>query len=593
MRTYRKLTAWMLAAVLALSVLVPSVGAVGSTTMQLTFNIDKNTVQVNSDAKELEVPPVLVDAQPYLPLKAVGELLGTKVEWNDKSKQVELTAPKVMVYFDIDNKEVTINKVKVPLEQIAVMANGKLYVKAAWYFGLIGAKWEYDAKTDHKISVFYTKLPDELIADESGNSRPVAKFTFAKSSYRIGEPVKYIDLSYDPDAEGIAKYEWKGKQDAYFTAGRQTITLTVTDGNGHKSKPYTRVITIENKTYANQLQYKLHHTPVGTAFKTDWSEIWANFHELPSLEKKVVEDRSRKLLLSDSPETIKETGILYQDKVNGKARLYADHINETGDNVQFIIMARNTSKTKPVTIKTTNKGEVYPSIYANIIGHEASVDFMLKDPVQNEKLEIGPDQGFAYVRMPDFYPGQGVNLFYDVETDGEVEFTFMAINNSISTPLAWLTPYLKVLPYNGNVRGTFPMSDMTWNVNMEGVTKPSRLVIGDGKQDPFIKGYDNGPGRTGEVLNEGNYGIMYNIHIEKPKKMAVLLMARGGVFKGPFKINGEFSMAPHSGIIPAFEVIHVLARTNGTEEKLDIEFTPPAGSAFPIDLIFYPLEDLK
>jgi hypothetical protein len=37
----------------------------------------------------------------------------------------------------------------------------------------------------------------------------------------------------------------------------------------------------------------------------------------------------------------------------------------------------------------------------------------------------------------------------------------------------------------------------------------------------------------------------------------------------------------------------VLARTTGDEASLDIEFTPPAGSAFPIDIVFYPLEELK
>jgi len=593
MRNYRKLAVGMLALVLALSILVPQAGAVGSTTMQMTLNVDKTAVLLNGETKELEVPPIFVNGQPYLPLKAVGDLVGTKVEWNDTIKMVEMTAPKVKVLFDIDNQKVTVNKIEVAFDQLAVLEKQKLYVRASWFFGLVGAKWELDAKADNKISVVYTKLPDDLVTDENENSRPVAKFTFAKKSYRIGEPIKYIDLSYDPDAEGIAKYEWTGKKDAYFSAGVYTITLTVTDGNGHKSKPYSRKLVIENRTYANQLQYKLHFTPEGTAFPTNWSEIWGHFHELPILPKKVVEDRSRKLLLSDSPESIKELGILYQDKVNGKARLYADHINETGNKMQFVIMARNTSPTKSVTIKTTNKGEVYPSIYANLIGHEASVDFMLKDPVQNEKLELGPGQGFSYVRMPDFYPGQGVNVFYDVETDGEVEFSFLAIDSGISTPVASLLPYLKVLPFDGHVRGTFPLSDMAWNVDMKGVTKPTRLTIGDGKDDPFIPGYDKGPGRTGEVKNDGNYGVMYNIRIENPPKMAVLLLAKGGVFKGPFKINGVFHMAPHSGVIQAFEVIHVLTRTDGSGEALNIEFTPPAGSAFPIDIIFYPLGDLK
>jgi hypothetical protein len=73
--------------------------------------------------------------------------------------------------------------------------------------------------------------------------------------------------------------------------------------------------------------------------------------------------------------------------------------------------------------------------------------------------------------------------------------------------------------------------------------------------------------------------------------MAVMILANGGVFKGPFKINGEIRLVPESGVLTAFDGMQILAKTTGKEDSLDIEFTPPAGSAFPIDLIFYPLDD--
>lgn len=31
----------------------------------------------------------------------------------------------------------------------------------------------------------------------------------------------------------------------------------------------------------------------------------------------------------------------------------------------------------------------------------------------------------------------------------------------------------------------------------------------------------------------------------------------------------------------------IIARTNGTEPSLDLEFSPASGSAFPIDVIFF------
>lgn len=580
----------VLAASIFVTVASTPAGAVGTGTMQVNMETDKTSISVNGESKTWEAAPVLINNQVYVPLKLFGDVLGVKVEWNAKTKMVEMTVPKVKVMFDIDHNEAYFNKVKSPLDSVGAMVDGRLMVRLNWFTDMVGGKSSYDAATK-KIDFLYTKLPDELIADDNENSRPVAKFTFGKETYRVGEPVKYYDLSYDPDAEGIAKYEWTGKEPVFHTPGKYPITLKVTDGNGHVSKEYTRTLIVTDSIYATPLEYKLYFTEVGTAFKTDWSEIWSNFNDLPALKRETVEDRSRKLILSDSPETITEKGILYQDKVNGKARLYADHVNGSESKVQFVIMARNTSTTQPVTITTTNKGEVYPSIYANLIGHEASVDFMLRNPVTEKPLTLAPGQGLAYVRMPDFYPGQGVNLFYDVETSGEVEFTFMALDSSISTPTGSLIPYMQVLKFNGNVRGTFPVSDLTWKADMKDVTKPVRITIGDGKEDPFIKGYDTE--RKAEVLNEGNYGMIYNLQIANPPKMAVLLMGRGGPFKGPFKVNGEFNMVPYSGVLEAFTSIHVLARTTGEEESLNLEFTPPAGSAFPVDLIFYPLKDLK
>jgi hypothetical protein len=42
-------------------------------------------------------------------------------------------------------------------------------------------------------------------------------------------------------------------------------------------------------------------------------------------------------------------------------------------------------------------------------------------------------------------------------------------------------------------------------------------------------------------------------------------------------------------VLSALDGPYMIAKTTGTEEVLDIEFTPPAGSSFPVDLIFYPL----
>jgi hypothetical protein len=81
---------------------------------------------------------------------------------------------------------------------------------------------------------------------------------------------------------------------------------------------------------------------------------------------------------------------------------------------------------------------------------------------------------------------------------------------------------------------------------------------------------------------------MYKATIERPPAMTVMMRARGGSFKGHFQINDRIVLAPDSGSIRPQNGLFILARTTGNEPQLTIEFSPPAGSSLPIDLIFLP-----
>lgn len=576
----------LLAALLVASV-VPVWGAgVSTTTMNIWLSADEPVAYVDGERKELDTPGVLQEGNArFVPIKFLGDTMGIEVKWNDKTNRVEIKTSRAIIEVDSANKSVYINGVWLSFDSVARMFNDRLMVKESWLLDFMGAKYAFNTE-QNRLEVTYVKRPPSRV-DENGNSRPVARFTFGKPVYKIGEPVQYIDLSYDPDAEGLV-YEWKGKEEAFFSAGKHLVSLTVKDGKGLVSDTYSRYIEISNEVmYKSPMDFKLHTYPVGTLIPTNWTENYTYFEYLWPFDKNVSEDRSRKLLVSDSPETFTGKGVLYSDKVNGKARLYADHLNGTDETVQFVIMATNPG-TKPVKIKTTNKGEVYPSIYANLIGHEASVEFLLGDPPHIDELIVPPGQSRVYVQMPDFLPGQGVNVIYDVETDGEVVFSFMAMDNSIETPISTYPNLYKQLPGDGHIRGTFPVTEKRWDIDASSFTTTRRLIFGDNEYDPWQVGTD--PTTQQTVTDDGNYGVVYHIHSEKPRKMAILLQARGGPFKGPLKINGQFVLAPPSGVITAFESVQILYRTTGTEPSLDIEFTPPAGSAFPMNLIFYPLD---
>jgi hypothetical protein len=120
---------------------------------------------------------------------------------------------------------------------------------------------------------------------------------------------------------------------------------------------------------------------------------------------------------------------------------------------------------------------------------------------------------------------------------------------------------------------------------------PMKLQFGNDKSDPFLKGYD--AVLKTPATNYGNWGVKYQVHLKNPPKMAVMLMAKGGIFKGPVKINGEIVLVPQSGVLSAFDGVIMLGHTTGKEETLDIEFSPPGASNLPVDIILYPMRDLE
>ncbi|MGO4268319.1 stalk domain-containing protein, partial [Paenibacillus sp. TAF58] len=462
---------------LATTITAPAAYAVSTSSSFILLYIDKSEAFVNDQQIHLESPSTIIDGSTFVPAKFLGDTMGFKVEWNDASRTIQMTPTGYNIVLDSDHKTVTTNGVDTPFNSVAAIVNGKLLVKLTWLADYMGAKYKYNNEL-RRVEIVHFKSPEGIYIDQDSNSRPVAKFTTAKPTYRLGEPVKYLDLSYDPDAEGIASYDWAGNQEAFFKAGKYPVTLTVKDGHGHVSKLFKSFVTVVNEPYLTEVEYPIYMKPVGGFIKSDWGTIWAHFNEMAPLPKKVTEVPGRTLLVSDSPEEFTESGILYRDNINGKARLYADHINGTKQKMTMAIFATNNSD-KPVKIKTTNKGEVYPSVYANLIGSEASVDFLLGN-VYTDELTVPPHETYVYAKLPDFYPGQGVNLFYDVETDGELQISFGVTDRMLTPTIAQELP---LLGFTGHVRGTFPTSEIKWDVDATSFTKTSVLTIGDNKTD--------------------------------------------------------------------------------------------------------------
>ena len=563
--------------------------AASATTKEVLLYPDRTQMIVNRRVVELDTPAVVLGGRMFVPAKPLGDAMGFRVEWSAADNAVMIDMPSGVVRIGLADRTVRQNDVQLPFDDVAAVApTGRLLVRLTWLMDGLGASYAYEAEYGRVRVVYVPPIPG--VVGRNGNSRPVAKFTTDKRVYRLGEPVRYYDFSYDPDAEGLVSRQWTGRQEAFFRPGRYAVSLQVTDRNGNVSDVFTREIEVTAEPYfRDEFEYRVYMNPIGSVIRTDWKTLYGRrFFDLPPLPKKAEAVAGRALLVSNSPETFELFGVLYRDTVNGKARLYASHVNGTDKTVQFVIVAENRTD-REVSVRTTRSGEVYPSVYAHLIGYQATVDFLFNDPV-DETLTVPPRGAVVYRRMAEALPGQGFNAIYDVETDGEVTFTFAALDaGPLPKDLASALAALEPLPFEGNIRGTFPVSHLRWEVDASSFAEPSVLTIGDGKTDEFVSGFDPMRGET--TRNFGNYGVTYEIVLKKPRKATILFLARGGGFAGPMKIDGRPVMVPESGVLGAFEGLLVLHRTSGNEAEVRIEFSPPAASAFPVDLIFVPTDE--
>ncbi|HZG87970.1 stalk domain-containing protein [Paenibacillus sp.] len=557
--------------------------ASAGTVTRVWLYVNKPQAFVNGKSMMLSSPANVYNGKMYVPVKFLGDTFGFPVNYLAATNTIELTAGKTNVSIDLTTRKTVVDGRPGTLQPtFEISKDGRLMAQLTWIMDRIGAAYAYDPVLN-RVEVTYTQWNPEL--PTSQNSKPVAKFTFGKPSYKMGEKVEYIDLSYDAEGDGIQWVTWKGNREAFYTPGKHQVSLQVTDSKGNVSDVYTRTITIENATLYSPLEFQMRYAKLQSFVSLASADV-KRFTEASRMPFAASQDRSRKLLVSDSPENIVEYGSLFRDTVNGKARLYANHINAMNADVQFAIVATNNGR-EPVTIKTTRQGEVYPSTFINLIGYQASVDFLDGD-VKKPDLTVNPGESKAYVYLPKLAKGQGINLIYDVETSGNVTFTFAAMipNDPMEAAISY-----RDLPYSGHVRGTFPASGIRMEADASSVTKatgPRKITIGDNVNDPFVMGFDPIRGQT--VDNYGNYGVLYNLRVKQPGKAAIVMVARGGIFKGALKIDGKMILAPASGVITALDGVYMLHRTEGSEPYIDIEITPPAGSYFPIDLVWYPLE---
>jgi hypothetical protein len=476
---------------------------------------------------------------------------------------------------------------QVALSDVGAIIDGNTYIGAKVLETAVSATVIFDG-VQRLVAITVSK-------DRPAIARlPVARFGTDKREYRLGEPVRIIEYSYDPDGVGIVFLRYTGREDAYFTPGLKTITLVATNALGRASEPYTVQIRVTPDVMYSPKGYALRFTPIGKTFQD--TEV-LNY---PSFTPSRIDDVTP-LLVSDSPEEPDRSGLLYSDTVEGSARLVAYHINPLQTLGRVLVLVSNLEPTA-TEVRAVRFGETSGTQIAGLLGQVSLLDFLTSPG--GERLRLAPGQSTALYMSAPLEQGQGVNVKFDLETTGRVTVsTYFLEDGTFNPGLTQATSdalleallELPVLEVDTNhVRGTFPGAVRRLRLDL-GQLQPgavSRLIIGDNLSDPAMTGRDAISDRAVTLL--GNYSMTYKITLENAVGTVGALVPRGGPYSGAIRVGSTYLSVPDSGVLYRNDLPYVVYRAlHATADgRVEIEFVPASGSFLPVNLLLYRLENL-
>lgn len=593
---------------------------------KVEVTIGSNQGYINGEQVKLQNTPIIVDSNTYLPLRTTAEIFDIQADYDEASRQVILTTlqggaskpsivkpevikpPVAQFYFESDNYVAG-----QPVKAIDTSSHeNRAITNRLWMI-------DFDeSKTNESLAHMFNKpnagkylvsLKVEAGKDNwsdwttkeitiQPNQKPViTKLVPDKNRYAGGELMDFT-YTYDNEPwEDIKATRWTyrkagealsqavvQKPDYIFQAGNYIVTLQLQDDFGNWSDVKEGTVVISPESRQSELEYRFTKGVSG--------DIIDNFNHFNYLNYDAVEPdeaflEGGKLILSNSPENVRATGILYKDTVQGEGRILLHHHNSftqaenLADPKKMVLVAENPTN-EPVILTISNKVKKGPSSDILFVGAQLLYEYLQGTDEKTYYLNPGEKRYIYDSGDRRWGTGQLLSTQMDFNVTGSVTFTAAAISKT--TQMAQIAA-LPALGKDVHPRGTFEGADIHYKVTADH-TKPTRLSLGSGVRE-WVNGYD---AITGEATqNRGNYAVDYKIDITAVEDTGVLLNPRAGLFRGALRWDGEdVFLAPNKGYIIGSNSKGIMLGVVKAGETRTLEYTLPNGSAAPVLLVFMP-----
>ncbi len=352
--------------------------------------------------------------------------------------------------------------------------------------------------------------------------------------------------------------------------------------------------------------------------------------ELPRIPYQRIPREGAALAFSDMPEYFRTgAGIAMQESLEpGPNRLYVYHVIGQGEGSGVITSVLENTGSETMNVEF--KAYAFPEISGNYlhIGKTGLADFFNSRYLNGDvpsSFTIEPGERRVIDEEMDSqtssYP-QLVHGFYEFEIDqpGEVSVLMRREGDDSGEAVDELELLPRRLPghsSSGAGRGLFEEADFDIINDDEFILDSGdgvqKLVVADGNDDPWVKGWDSIAGD--EYENRGNYGVFYHLSIERKSSdnrgIAVLMGNRyavgpddednpcmnqsGAVFvdagadpRGVVQIPEEETFFNTKGEYVLLQAYRPL--DEGETDTINIIYSPPGASCLPTPIVFVPFE---
>ncbi|QMV44286.1 copper amine oxidase N-terminal domain-containing protein [Cohnella cholangitidis] len=489
--------------------------------------------------------PYLLKGTLMIPLRTAAQSFGLQMVNVPKEKKIELTwESKPVAKFSVSNMNPYAQQTEV------IYTNESYHPRG---LKIVDERWENNNSVFEQAGTYTVS---HWVQDETGvwsepytvtvtvkppNQPPVANFTTEKDTYRIGEFITYTDQSTD-DEDRIVTRQWTNNEKGFFVAGPQTISLKVTDANGAVNE-ITKTISITEEVMYTKEEFDLLYTEIGDKFGIEGASVLS----LPKIPY-WINDREQTLIRANSPETILEEGIYYEDTVTGNVRFLLHNRNGRTNPVKIYVLLTN-ENAEPATVRLGAKGMAGPNPFVSTVGRAVTGRFL--ESVLNPKysyLQIPSGESrliFEEYSEKTLRPGDVYSMFADVQMSANLKFQVVVIDEQ--REVMSMMPYLKLLPSNDrHIRGTFENANRMMYVNQTIGDEKSRMILADNIVDTRLSGLDKTTDTP--VLNMGNYGVLYTIKLSNVQPhTAIVVNLAGDITQGRLPLTGEWFIRPITG----------------------------------------------